>query len=107
LNEEVLLTLLGEEKEFFLDRTNSGKVDFQEDFASIQQMPVPNLPDGEYEFRILLDHSSIEIFINKGQYVMTAQLFPNEAYHTFTIENLGDDDILLKDFTSNKVEKIW
>lgn len=106
-NEEVLLTMFGEEKEFFLDRTNSGKIDFQEDFASVQQMPVPNLPDSEYEVRILMDHSSIEVFINKGQYVMTAQLFPNEPYNTLTIENLGDDEILLKDFELSKVGRIW
>lgn len=107
LNEEVLLTMFGEEKEFFLDRTNSGKIDFQEDFASVQQMPITGLPDGEYEVRILMDQSSIEVFINKGKYVMTAQIFPNEPYDTLTIENLGDDEILLKDFELSKVARIW
>ncbi|MFK7813030.1 MAG: glycoside hydrolase family 32 protein [Maribacter sp.] len=107
LNEEVLLTMFGEEKQFFLDRTNSGKVDFQEDFGGIQMMPVDNLPDGGYEVRLLIDHSSIEVFINKGQYVMTAQLFPNEKYTDLTIENLGDSEITLKDFGVNTVKRIW
>ncbi|KAG1650202.1 Levanase [Nymphon striatum] len=44
LNEEVVLTMFGDEKQFFLDRTGSGKVDFQENFSGVQQMPVPDLP---------------------------------------------------------------
>ncbi|MEP3209180.1 MAG: glycoside hydrolase family 32 protein [Maribacter sp.] len=107
LDEEVLLTLFGEEEQFFLDRTNSGKVAFQEDFASIQIMPVTGLPEEEYEVRLFIDHSSIEVFMNKGQYVMTAQLFPNENYTNLTIENLGDSEIRLKDFEINGVKRIW
>jgi len=99
--------MFGEEKEFFLDRIKSGKVDFQEDFASVQQMPVPNLPEVEYEVRILVDRSSIEVFINKGQYVMTAQLFPNAPYETLTMENLGDSELVIKDFRLNPIKRIW
>lgn len=107
LNEEVLLTMFGEEKQFFLDRTNSGKVEFQEDFASIQIMPIENLPDDEYEVRLLVDNSSIEFFINEGQYVMTSQIFPNEKYTELTIENLGDDAFSLENFEVNSIKRIW
>lgn len=107
LNEEVVLTMFGDEKQFFIDRTDSGKVDFQENFAGLQQMPVPNLPEGEYEVRVLIDHSSIEVFINKGQYVMTAQLFPNEKYTDLTIENLGNNEIIFEDLTVSKVKGVW
>ena len=106
-DEEVILTMFSEEKEFFLDRTKSGKMDFQENFASVQQMPVPNLPEVEYEVRILVDRSSIEVFINKGQYVMTAQLFPNAPNETLTIENLGDSELVIKDFRLNPIKRIW
>lgn len=107
LNEEVRLTMLGEKEQFFLDRTNSGKVEFQGDFASNQIMPVENLPEGEYEVRVLIDKSSIEVFLNKGQYVMTAQLFPNGNYTDFTIENIGSISIDLKDFQTSHVEGVW
>jgi fructan beta-fructosidase len=90
-----------------LDRTHSGKVDFQEDFGGVQIMPVAQLPEGKYEVRILIDHSSIEVFINEGQYAMTAQLFPNEKYTDLTIENLGDTEFTLKDFQLNEIEGIW
>ncbi len=107
LDEAVLLTMFGAEQQFFLDRTNSGKVDFQEDFAGVQIMPVAQLPEGEYEVRLLIDNSSIEIFINEGQYVMTTQLFPNEEYSDITVVNLGDSEISLKDFQISEIERIW
>mgnify|MGYP000049654006 CR=1 FL=1 len=107
MDEEVVLTLFGEEKQFFLDRIKSGQVEFQENFAGVQQMPVPNLPEDLYEVRVLIDHSSIEIFINKGQYVMTAQVFPNEEYTALTIENLGDAAITFEDFSVSEVGRIW
>ena len=69
------MTMMGKDKTFFLDRSNSGIVDFQEDFGKgVQQMPVPDLPDGEYEVSILIDWSSVEVFINNGQYVMTSNI---------------------------------
>ncbi len=106
LNDEVGLTMI-EEDQFFLDRTNSGKVKFQKDFANNQGMPVENLPIGEYEVRILIDRSSIEVFINKGQYVMTAQLFPNENYTDFTVDNIGSSAIDLNDFQISEIEGVW
>ncbi len=62
---------------------------------------------GAYEVRILVDSSSIEIFVNKGEYVMTAQLFPNAPYTDLTFENLGREAIQLKDFEISGVEGIW
>ncbi len=37
---------------------------------------------------------------------MTARLFPNEPYNDLTIENLGNEKILLKDFELSWVEQI-
>ena len=108
VNDELLLTMSGKEKTFFLDRSKSGKVDFQQDFGKgIQQMPVPDLPIGEYEVRILIDLSSIEVFVNKGQYVMTSQIFPNENYTDLTIENFDDNELSMKAFSMNEVKRIW
>ncbi|MGB5666180.1 MAG: glycoside hydrolase family 32 protein [Maribacter sp.] len=108
LDENLVLNFDAENQLILLDRTQSGKIDFQEDFGNhIQQMPIDNLPDTEFEVRIILDHSSIEIFINKGQYVMTAQLFPNEQYNMLMIENTSAGPLRLKDFGISKVTRIW
>ncbi|MCF8713977.1 glycoside hydrolase family 32 protein [Joostella atrarenae] len=73
---------------FEIDRSKSGVVDFADSFADKpHQMPVNNLPEGLFEVRLIQDVSSIEIFINKGQYVMTEQVFPRMPYTNMIIKN--------------------
>ena len=102
------LSMDSKNKEFILDRRLSGKVDFHEKFApSVQRMPVDNLPDDPFEIRILQDWSSIEIFINQGQYVMTSQIFPNEFYTELEVSNRNASDLILLDFEVSSAESIW
>ena len=106
-NDMLELRMNKETRLFTLDRANSGQTDFEKDFSTIQKMPLPNLPDEEIEVRIVMDHSSIEIFINEGQYVMTAQIFPNEFYTNLEIMNHSDSKIVLKDFKVSKIRRVW
>lgn len=95
-------------KMLWLDRSKSGKVDFKKEFVNgKQQMPIPNLPDGDFEVRMLLDHSSLELFLNKGQYVMTNQIFPNADYTILTMENLSDTEIKIDSISESKVMRVW
>lgn len=104
----LLLSMNQEKAEFVLDRSQSGKVDFHEKFApGVQRMPIGNLPENPFEIRILMDWSSIEVFINQGQYVLTAQIFPNEFYKELDISNQNTSDLILLDFEVNAVERIW
>ena len=94
--------------EFTLDRRRSGKVDFHPKFApEVQRMPVENLPEDPFEIRILMDWSSIEVFLNGGQYALTAQIFPNEFYQQLEIENPNGTDLIFLDFQVSGVESIW
>ncbi|QLE03073.1 glycoside hydrolase family 32 protein [Galbibacter sp. BG1] len=75
---------------FTVDRSKSGLTGFNESFADkIHQMPVPDLPDGTYEIRLIIDVSSVEIFINGGQYVMTEQIFPRTPYTKISTRNIS------------------
>ncbi len=108
LDEKLILTLDAEQNSFLLDRAKSGKVGFQEDFGKkVQQMPIKTLPNEYFEVRMFLDQSSIEVFVNKGQYVMTAQIFPNENYNSLKIENVSQEQLLLKNFEIGTVKRIW
>jgi fructan beta-fructosidase len=90
------------------DRRNSGLTDFAANFATtVQKMPINNLPEGEVEIRILLDASSIELFIHEGQYVMTNQIFPRDAYTVLEILNTSDTELQVKGFMENAVARIW
>ncbi len=108
LEEIVSLGFNKQDASFYLDRGASGKVNFQENFGKgIQKMPMAYLPKEEVEVRIIVDASSLEIFINEGQYVMTVQLFPNENYQKFYFENTSANVIEVSDFEIRKVNRIW
>ena len=59
-----------------LDRTQSGQTSFAESFASVESAPV-RLVDGQLTLRVLVDASSIEVFINEGERVISNLFFPD------------------------------
>jgi fructan beta-fructosidase len=108
IGDSLSIELKKAEKKALLNRSKVGKTSFSEKFAmGSQELPMPNLPDGEIEVRILLDRSSIELFINRGQYVMTNQIFPNADFTQLLFTNKMDRDIDIMDFTESQVKRIW
>lgn len=61
----------------FVDRRASGAVDFHPEFAAVFEAPLPLGEDGRIELRIILDRSSVEVFGNQGDAVITSLLFPD------------------------------
>ncbi len=105
--EALVLELDREEGLFSLDRSASGLVDFHETFGRVQQMPLENLGEGELDFDIFLDASSVEVFINKGQFAMTAQVFPTSPYSALAIRNSGSETTQIGDLRVDSVARIW
>ncbi len=70
------------------DRRQSGLVDFSENFPAVTVSPTFE-NNGKISLRIYIDKSSIEVFGNDGQFVMTNLVFPVEPYSTFTVSSLG------------------
>ncbi len=65
-------------KQFVMDRSESGKVDFSTDFPAVTVAPV-NV-DKELTLRLFVDRSSIEAFGEDGKFVMTNLVFPSQPY---------------------------
>jgi fructan beta-fructosidase len=59
----------------FLDRTNSGQVSFSNLFPSRETAPL-QAKDGRVKLHIFVDWSSVEVFGDNGQTVITDQIFP-------------------------------
>jgi len=74
------------DKTFVIDRTESGIVDFSENFPVIQKAPRVSVSD-TLSFQLLLDANSMEAFFDGGQTVMTSLYFPNSPYHLLRVEN--------------------
>lgn len=65
-------------KQFVMDRSESGKIDFSKDFSAVTVAPV-NV-DKELTLRLFVDRSSIEAFGEDGKFVMTNLVFPSQPY---------------------------
>lgn len=65
-------------KQFVMDRSESGMVDFSKDFPAVTVAPV-NV-DKELTLRLFVDRSSIEAFGEDGKFVMTNLVFPSQPY---------------------------
>jgi len=92
-------------KEMSLDRRKSGLTNFEVRFANkIHSLPYI-VSDKVVDVRIILDWSSIEIFVDEGKYVMTEQIFPTEFYNNLQINSKLKTTI--NNFKLNTIKSIW
>lgn len=64
--------------QLFIDRTRSGLLDFHPQFGCRHSTPLDGA-NGRIKLHIWVDRSSIELFVNDGELVMTDQIFPLEG----------------------------
>ncbi|MCB0474785.1 MAG: glycoside hydrolase family 32 protein [Flavobacteriaceae bacterium] len=104
-DEEILVAINPMERTITLDRRRSGRIHFEARFAdSIHIMPFEPT-NNRMDVQILLDRSSVEIFMDSGRYVMTEQLFPSVDYSDLRITSSGKS--YLTNFKLNKIKSIW
>jgi len=87
-----------------IDRSLSGRVDFNNQFA--QKIFCPFVPKTSLitDVQILVDKTSVELFLDQGDKVMTALFFPNYQYNTFKI--LGNNNLpQISNFKMNAITK--
>ncbi|MEO1596487.1 MAG: glycoside hydrolase family 32 protein [Pseudomonadota bacterium] len=87
-----------------LDRSKSGIVDFFEGFAALQTAPLP-LGTTTHDLRVLIDRASIEVFVNDGQTVITAIVFPEAPYSEIKLMTQGRTR--LRGADAYRVASIW
>ena len=75
------------EKFFFLDRTKSGNLSFSDKFAPIISIAPIKEEFKNIDIRVLLDKTSIEIFYNNGETVMTEIFFPQKPIEAFAVKS--------------------
>lgn len=98
-----VLTIRLNEEQLSIDRSQSGIINFSEQFAErVQTMPVKN---PVHSFQLIMDRSSIEILLNNGQYAMTNQLFPKGDMTTFSIQSRNAKKI--EGLQINAVKSVW
>ena len=76
--EETVIGYDAQAAELYVDRTRSGRVDFSRDFPGVQRAPLAPR-HGKVRLRVLVDWSSVEVFADRGQTVITDQIFPSAS----------------------------
>ena len=71
--------------EVYIDRTKSGDVSFDPTFASVQRAPLATDAQGHVRLHVLVDTSSVEVFTDQGQVVLTDQIFPSPSSNDVTL----------------------
>ena len=86
--EETLVGYTASPSEIYVDRTNSGQVDFHETFAGRHSARLqPH--DGRVKLRILVDRSVVEVFGGDGQAAITDRVFPDPASQAISLYAKG------------------
>ncbi|NCA85203.1 MAG: glycoside hydrolase family 32 protein [Clostridia bacterium] len=103
--EQVLIGYEPVKQQFFVDRNQSGKTDFNENFpARVIAQRISH--DETIRMRLFIDVASVELFADDGQTVMTNIFFPNLDFDTITLY-ARNGSIKLKQGTYYPYKSIW
>lgn len=84
--EKIIIGFGKQYNRYFIDRTNSGKTDFQKDFAGKHTAP-RFVSAGKMDVSLIIDESSVELFADEGLSVMTEVFFPSMPYDKINIQS--------------------
>jgi fructan beta-fructosidase len=105
MNEETVIGYDAMTGTVFVDRTQSGENSFGDEFARRMDAPV-RLIDGKVKLHIFVDWSSVEVFVNDGEQVITSRIFPDPKSVGLSLFADGGDASLAS-LTFWPLESIW
>jgi len=103
-NEKLIIGYDKSLNQYFIDRTGSGKVDFQKGFSAKHLAP-RFTANGEIALSIIVDESSVELFADDGLTVMTEIVFPSKPYDQFHIQT--HETVVFKKLEYINLKSIW
>ncbi len=76
-NQRVRIGYKQNQRQFFVNRTNSGDTGFHGDFGATHRVDYEH-HDDQMDIHILVDWSSVEVFVDGGTTVFSNQIFPRD-----------------------------
>jgi fructan beta-fructosidase len=104
LNQKLVIGFDKSKDEFFIDRTQSGKVDFEKGFAKRHVAP-RFLQSQHFDVDLIIDKASVELFADNGLTIMTEIFFPNEDYSNVRIQS--KEKLNIKNLELSKLRSIY
>jgi fructan beta-fructosidase len=103
-NEETLVAVSTKTHDLFIDRTHSGLVSFSSDFPGRHHAHL--YWTSSVKLHIFLDRSSVEVFANDGETVLTDRIYPSpDSDGVAVYSDSGDSQI--PSLTIWKLSSIW
>jgi fructan beta-fructosidase len=91
-------------KQFYTDRTKAGNSDFSKQFTGVSTAPYS--AGAVLKLHLLVDASSVELFVDDGSLVMTSLVFPTEKFTTLKLFSKGGSGMLNK-AVFHGIRKVW
>lgn len=89
---------------FYIDRTKSGKVDFEKGFAA--RHTAPRFSNNQnIDVTMIVDNASIEVFADNGLSTMTEIFFPSEIYSNIQVQSPSNFQI--KSLQLTRLQGTW
>ena len=85
----------------YVDRTESGNVQFDPAFAGVYTAPIRDAA-GPIKLNVLVDECSVEVFVNDGEQVLTTLVFPPAG--AGGVEVFGTDETEIESLTVYELE---
>lgn len=90
--------------QYFIDRSQSGKIDFANDFGN--KIVAPRFSTNKNtDITLVIDVASVEVFADKGLSVLTAIFFPTSDYTDITITS--KDRFVIKTLNLSHLNSTW
>jgi sucrose-6-phosphate hydrolase SacC (GH32 family) len=103
--EETVLHVDVPNRKLTLDRTSSGRMDFHKRFPGAAVAPV-RLIDGRLKLRLFVDTSSIEVFVNDGETVVTSLILPSAGDRRLDLA-VAKGELRAADIRAWKLASAW
>ena len=94
LKERLIIGYSVVKKRFYIDRRASGNTGFSKEFADISTAPY--IAGLSLKLHLLVDASSVELFVDDGSLVMTTLVFPTEKFNALKLFSSGGSGSLNK-----------
>ena len=103
--EETVIGVDRDKGTVFVDRTHSGNIGFNPKFPGVYSAPLVDA-GGKIKLHVFLDASSVEVFVNDGDRVLTVLVFPSADSRS--LEFFGPDgDVRINDIQFWRLGSIW
>jgi fructan beta-fructosidase len=104
LGEHALLRIDRRHQQLELDRSAAGVVGFTAGFTRVQTAHL-NVGSATLTLRMVLDRSSLELFVNDGATVMTSLIFPRSPFDSVVLS--ADSPVSIRSGKVYALDSIW